>query len=46
MTIDRWDAPENYENMRNRFAAEFEQLDRICEAFTESETRLGAFEEL
>jgi heme-degrading monooxygenase HmoA len=46
LTIDRWDGPEYYQTMRQKFAAEFEQLDRACEAFTESETRLGAFEVL
>jgi hypothetical protein len=31
--------------MRERFAAEYEELDRAGEAFTESERRHGVFEE-
>ncbi len=31
--------------MRERFAKEHEELDRRCEDFTESERRIGEFEE-
>lgn len=46
LTIDSWDSPELYETMRKNFAPEFGQLDHACEAFTDSERRIGAFEVL
>jgi heme-degrading monooxygenase HmoA len=45
LTIDRWDSVSSYRAMRERFATEHEVLDRACEAFTESERRIGVFEE-
>src|SRR5271155_3668668 len=45
LTIDAWDNASAYRAMRERFAKEYEELDRRCEAFTESERRIGEFEE-
>jgi heme-degrading monooxygenase HmoA len=45
VTIDRWESFEAHIAMRGRFAEEWEELDRVCEAFTEVEKRIGAFEE-
>jgi heme-degrading monooxygenase HmoA len=45
LTIDRWDSVESYRAMRERFAREHDELDRACEEFTESERRIGVFEE-
>jgi heme-degrading monooxygenase HmoA len=45
LTIDRWDSLASYRAMRERFAREHEELDRTCEQFTESERRIGVFEE-
>ncbi len=45
LTIDRWDSLASYRAMRERFAREHEELDRACEQFTESERRIGMFEE-
>ncbi len=45
-TVDTWDRPEDYRAMREKSSAEFDQLDRACEAFTEVERRIGAFEVL
>ncbi|MGA8143946.1 MAG: antibiotic biosynthesis monooxygenase [Candidatus Acidiferrales bacterium] len=45
LTIDRWETVASYRAMRERFAKEHEDLDRACEAFTESERRVGVFEE-
>lgn len=45
LTIDRWDSAASYHAMREKFAGEHEALDRACEAFTESERRIGVFEE-
>jgi quinol monooxygenase YgiN len=45
LTIDRWDRIASYRVMRERFAKEYEELDRTYEAFTESERSIGVFEE-
>jgi heme-degrading monooxygenase HmoA len=45
LTIDRWDSVTSYRAMRDRFAKEYEELDRICETFTDTERNLGVFEE-
>jgi heme-degrading monooxygenase HmoA len=44
LTIDRWDSAASRHAMREQFSAEYETLDRDCEALTESETRIGVFE--
>lgn len=46
LTIDRWDSVASYRAMRERFAMEHEVLDRACKRFTESERRIGVFEEI
>jgi hypothetical protein len=45
LTIDRWENAAMHRAMRERFAVEFEELDRAGEAFTESELHAGVFEE-
>lgn len=45
LTVDSWDNTSAYRAMRERFAREHEDLDRFCKAFTESERRIGEFEE-
>jgi heme-degrading monooxygenase HmoA len=45
IAIDRWENHEAHIAMRGRFAKEYEELDRKCEAFTEMERRVGVFEE-
>jgi heme-degrading monooxygenase HmoA len=45
LTIDRWDSVAAYRAMRERCAREHEELDRAGEQFTESERRIGVFEE-
>ncbi|HXO45408.1 MAG TPA: antibiotic biosynthesis monooxygenase [Candidatus Cybelea sp.] len=45
LTIDRWENAATVRAMRERFAEEYEELDRACEAFTESEHHQGVFEE-
>ena len=46
LTIDTWDTAADHDAFRDRFAQEFEELDRRCEAFTTSETHLGNFDGL
>jgi hypothetical protein len=45
MTIDRWQSVSLHREMREKFAKEYNELDRACEAFTESERQIGVFEE-
>lgn len=44
LTVDSWDSLDAHRAMRERFASEHEELDRLCEEFTERDTNLGAFE--
>ncbi|HTR46487.1 MAG TPA: antibiotic biosynthesis monooxygenase [Verrucomicrobiae bacterium] len=46
LTIDRWQSSAAQQQMRERFASEYEALDRACESLTESERRVGVFEEM
>jgi hypothetical protein len=45
LTIDRSDSAASYGVMPERFAKDYEALDRACEAFTESEKEIGVFED-
>jgi len=45
LTIDRWENAAMHRAMRERCKAEFEELDRAGEDFTESERHTGVFEE-
>jgi heme-degrading monooxygenase HmoA len=45
LSIDSWETAGNQRVWRERFAAQYEELDRACEAFTESERNIGIFEE-
>lgn len=46
LTIDRWDSATSHRAMRERFAQEWEELDRAGEGLTENERREGVFEEI
>jgi quinol monooxygenase YgiN len=46
LTIDRWKDVASYKDFRQRFVAEYLELDARLDALTISETRIGAFEEL
>jgi hypothetical protein len=43
LTIDHWRTENGFREFRRRFAAEFEELDRRCAAFTRHEALLGEF---
>jgi quinol monooxygenase YgiN len=45
LIIDSWENASAYHAMRERFSKEYVELDRVCEGFTESERRIGEFEE-
>jgi [ribosomal protein S5]-alanine N-acetyltransferase len=45
LTIDRWRSAEAHAAFLQRFQAEYEQLDKLCEVFTKRETSLGSYEE-
>jgi len=44
MTIDLWVSHEAWLTFRERFATEFEELDKRCEQMTDKESELGRFE--
>lgn len=43
VTIDHWQSEAAQRDFRQRFAAEFEAIDKKCEALTQSETLIGNF---
>ena len=43
LTIDRWTSEEAFRAFRKQHDAEYEVLDRSCDALTTRETRIGAF---
>lgn len=46
VTIDRWESERAFALFRERFAEEFEKLDRQGEALTSAERFLGEFQEV
>jgi quinol monooxygenase YgiN len=46
LTIDRWSSSTAHDRFRARFQAEYQALDRACEAFTHHEASLGSYWEL
>lgn len=43
VTIDRWSSEDAFRAFRAGHDAEYENLDRECDALTASESRIGAF---
>ena len=43
LTIDRWASEEAFRAFRKDHDAEYEALDRACDALTGRETRVGAY---
>ena len=43
LTIDRWSSADAHDAFRASFRAEYEALDRACEALTQHEASLGAY---
>ncbi|HTJ30255.1 MAG TPA: antibiotic biosynthesis monooxygenase [Acidobacteriaceae bacterium] len=43
VTIDRWSGEEAFRSFRAAHDADYEKLDRACDALTASESRIGAF---
>lgn len=43
LTIDRWTSEEAFRAFRRDHDAEYEKLDRSCDALTARETRVGAY---
>ncbi len=46
LTVDLWKSREAYSQFKHRFADEYSQLDKRCEALTEYERLIGIFEEI
>ncbi len=44
ITRDCWDSLESFRDFRRQHALEYDELDRTCEGYTESERQLGVFE--
>lgn len=43
VTIDRWDSDDAFRAFRKDHDADYEKLDRACDALTARETRIGAY---
>lgn len=43
LTIDRWTSEAAFRAFRRAHDAEYEKLDRACDALTARETRIGAY---
>lgn len=43
LTIDRWASEEDFRAFRREHDAQYEALDRACDALTTRETRIGAY---
>ena len=43
LTIDRWVSLEAFLDFKEKFGKEYAALDRQCERFTKSETKIGEF---
>lgn len=43
LTIDRWASEDAFRAFRRDHDADYEQLDRACDALTSRETRVGAY---
>ncbi|CAG1772803.1 hypothetical protein BAC2_03057 [uncultured bacterium] len=46
LTIDRWQSERAYRSFRERFAQQYEALDKVCERLTRRESSLGSFFEV
>ena len=44
LTLDRWTNAGAFAQFQNTFEAEYKELDQRCEALTEYEMKIGAFE--
>ena len=43
LTIDRWTSEDAFRAFRKEHDADYETLDRACDALTQKETRIGAY---
>ncbi len=43
-TLDYWNSDSDFERFKDAFGADYADLDRQTEGWTESETRIGKFE--
>jgi hypothetical protein len=43
LTIDRWSSEDDFRSFRKEHDADYEALDRNCDALTNRETRIGAY---
>jgi heme-degrading monooxygenase HmoA len=43
LTVDRWSSEQAFRDFRKAHDADYETLDRSCDALTSRETRVGAY---
>jgi heme-degrading monooxygenase HmoA len=43
LTIDRWTSEQDFRSFRKDHDRDYESLDRLCDALTTRETRIGAY---
>lgn len=46
LTIDVWEDRDSYQRFKERFAAEYRQIDQECERLTSGERLIGIFEKI
>ena len=46
LTVDRWTSEEAFRHFKQEFAAEYAEIDKRCEALTESERLVGIFQRI
>ncbi len=46
ITIDQWSSRKAYEKFRQEHEAEYKEIDKVCEDWTEFENEIGRFEEV
>jgi heme-degrading monooxygenase HmoA len=46
MTLDVWEDRNSYASFKERFAAEYQEIDQKCEALTQDERHIGTFERI
>jgi hypothetical protein len=46
LTIDVWEDKDSYLRFKDRFAHDYQQIDKECERLTSAERQIGVFERL
>ena len=46
LTIDVWEDKDSYLRFKDRFAHDYQKIDKVCESLTGAERQIGIFERL